>query len=176
MNEIKKTSPTKQPRRKKAEIAAIKTGLYQILEQDHPMTVRGVFYQAVSHGLVPKTEASYRATVDRLLVQMRERNELPYYWITDNGRWMRKPETHSSLESMLYQSQRMYRRALWDDQPDYVEIWIEKDAISGIFYDITSKWDVPLMVTRGYPSLSFLYEAADTIDGTGKPAYHLLFR
>ena len=125
--------------------------------------------------LVPKTEAAYRATVDRLLVQMRERDELPYHWITDNGRWMRKPETHSSLESMLYQSQGMYRRALWDDQPDYVEIWIEKDAISGIFYDITSKWDVPLMVTRGYPSLTFLYEAAETIDDIGKPSYIYYF-
>lgn len=29
--------------------------------------------------------------------------------------------------------------------------------------DVTDEWDVPLMVTRGYPSMSFLYSAADAI-------------
>ena len=72
--------------------------------------------------MVPKTEAAYRATVDRLLVQMRERNELPDYWITDNGRWMRKPSTNSSLESMLYHSQLSI-------MCEYVEaLWFESDC------------------------------------------------
>ena len=35
----------------------------------------------------------------------------------------------------------------------------------------TNPWDVPLMVTRGYPSLSYLYEAAEAIVNRGKPAY-----
>ena len=139
------------------------------------MTVRGVFYQAVSRGLVAKTENEYSNTIDRLLVNMRESGELPYQWITDNGRWMRKPRSYSSLETMLYHSHQMYRRALWDSQRNYVEVWIEKDAMSGVFYDVTSKWDVPLMVTRGYPSLTFLYEAAETIDGTEKPAFIYYF-
>ena len=47
------------------------------------------------------------------------------------------------------------------NQPDYVEIWLEKDALAGVVYTITERWDVPLYVTRGYPSLSYLYDAAE---------------
>jgi hypothetical protein len=52
----------------------------------------------------------------------------------------------------------------------YVEIWLEKDALAGVLYDVTSQWDVPLMVTRGYSSLSFLNSAAETIASVGKPS------
>ena len=41
--------------------------------------------------------------------------------------------------------------------------------------DVTADWDVPLMVTRGYPSLSYLYEAADAINGKGKPCHLYYF-
>lgn len=37
------------------------------------------------------------------------------------------------------------------------------------------KWDVPLMVTRGYPSLSFLHSAAEDIGASGKPTYLYYF-
>src|SRR5690606_16207709 len=37
------------------------------------------------------------------------------------------------------------------------------------------EWDVPLMVTRGYPSLSYLYSAAETIADAEKPAYLYYF-
>jgi hypothetical protein len=53
--------------------------------------VRGVFYQAVTRGLVAKTEAEYKRTVIRLLGIMRREGELPYGWIADETRWMRKP-------------------------------------------------------------------------------------
>src|SRR5262249_46578812 len=57
----------------------------------------------------------------------------------------------------------------------YVEIWLEKDALSGVIYPITSMYDVPLMVARGYASLSFLYNAAEYINTLYVPAhiYHL---
>lgn len=34
---------------------------------------------------------------------------------------------------------------------------------------MTGKWDVPLMVTRGFASVSYLWEAAEHIRGVGKP-------
>lgn len=154
-------SPTKTKiRRTKSDMEAIKAGLYDILAEQHPATVRGTFYQAVSRGLVPKTEAQYKGTVGRLLTQMRRDRDLPYDWLADNTRWMRKPKTYSSLESWLDISIQTYRRALWDSQEHYVEVWLEKDALAGMIYDVTREWDVPLMVTRGYPSLTFLQSSA----------------
>jgi hypothetical protein len=154
---------------------AIKQAIHQVLAETHPATVRQTFYQLVSRGAIAKTETEYKSTVVRLLTAMRRSGEIPFGWIADNTRWMRKPSSYSSLSDMLAESQRFYRRALWDDQDVYVEIWLEKDALSGVLYDVTAEFDVPLMVTRGYPSISYLYEAAEAIAETEKPAYLYYF-
>jgi hypothetical protein len=139
------------------------------------MTVRQLFYRLVSQGVIAKTEAEYKQTVIRLTGQMRLAGRIPFGWIADNTRWMRKPRTHSSLEEALEHTARTYRRSVWDDQDAYVEIWLEKDALAGVLCGVTEKWDVPLMVTRGFASLSFLYEAADAIEAEGKPAFLYYF-
>lgn len=139
------------------------------------MTVRQVFYQLVSLGVIDKTEGEYKATVVRLLANMRRAGEIPFGLIADNTRWMRKPTTYSSLEQALQRTAEHYRRSVWDDQDCYVEIWLEKDALAGVLYRITAEWDVPLMVTRGYPSLTFLNSAAETIDAEEKPTYLFYF-
>jgi hypothetical protein len=139
------------------------------------MTVRQVFYQLVAQGIIKKSEAEYKNTVCRLLVEMRRDSELPYGWIADNTRWMRKPDTYTSMEAMLANCQRTYRRALWDDQDAYVEIWLEKEALAGVLVDVTGKWDVPLMVTRGYPSVSFLHAAGEQISAKNCPVYLYYF-
>lgn len=150
---------------------AIRSGLYDILADQHPATVRGTFYQAVGRGLVGKTEAEYKTTVGRLLTEMRRSGRLPYGWLADNTRWMRKPQTYTSLQDMLELTAQTYRRALWGSQDAYVEVWLEKDALAGVLYEVTQEWDVPLMVTRGYPSVTFVHEAAEEIAHQGKPVF-----
>jgi hypothetical protein len=134
-----------------------------------------VFYQLVGLRVVDKTEAEYKTTVGRLLVEMRKDGEIPFGWIADNTRWMRKPRTYSSLRGMLELTKKTYRRALWDDQGAYVEIWLEKDALAGVLMQETREWDVPLMVTRGYPSVSYLHEAAMAIRQEAKPSFLYYF-
>jgi hypothetical protein len=146
-----------------------------LLEREQPMTVRQVFYRMVSLGQIAKTESEYKQTVVRLLGEMRCDGEIPFGWIADNTRWMRKPQTYSSLEKALQRTAQTYRRAVWDNQPAYVEVWLEKDALAGVVMDWTAAYDVPLMVTRGYPSLSFVYEAAEAIAQLEKPAYLYYF-
>ena len=141
---------------------AIRAAIYETVEADHPATVRQIFYRLVSTGVIAKTEAEYKGSVCRLLVELREAGRLPYSWIADNTRWMRKPRTFSSLEDALRSTAQHYRRNVWDDLDDYVEIWLEKDALAGVLMEETWVWDVPLMVTRGYPSLTYIYEAAST--------------
>ena len=174
--QINKTSPIKKrPRRSKDQIAVIRDALFDLLEAENPMTVRQVFYRMVSLGVIEKSEAAYKGTVCRLLALMRRERVLPFGWISDNTRWMRKPDTYSGMESALEYTARTYRRALWDMQDAYVEVWLEKDALAGVLYQETKAWDVPLMVTRGYPSLSYLYEAAEALAAQDKPSYLYYF-
>jgi hypothetical protein len=165
----------KKARRTKAEIEAICDGLHELVGKDNPITVRGAFYRAVSAGLVGKTQAEYKQTVQRLVLRMRRDGRMPHKWIADLTRWMRKPDTWSSLEDFQEYACTAYRRSVWDEQGAYVEIWCEKDALAGVLMEETAPWDVPLMVARGGCSETFLYEAAEHIKWLGKPAYLYYF-
>jgi hypothetical protein len=167
--------PIRRSRRSKQEMDLIRGAMFELLRREHPMTNRQVFYRLVSAGVIAKTEAEYKGTVTRLLSEMRLAGHIPFGWISDNTRWMRKPPTYTGVGAFLEQAARTYRRSLWDQSPDYVEIWIEKDALAGVVYDITAPFDVPLMVTRGYASLSFLHEAAEAIGNRGQPAHIYFF-
>lgn len=169
-NNVYVTSPIKRVRATKAEMEARLDRLIEIVDEIRPCTVRQVFYQAVVRGLIDKTEDGY-SKVQRALVDLRRSGRVEYSAIADNTRWMRKPTTYDNVEDMLYQTARLYRRNVWRDLPDYVEVWIEKDALAGVIYEITDLYDVPLMVSKGFASLSFLYEAASSISTTGKPTY-----
>lgn len=155
--------PIKRARRRKAEMAELRAGLYEIVAADQPMTVRQVFYRAVVAGLIEKSEGEYESTVARLLLEMRRAGQLPYSWIADNTRWMRKPKTYTGLADFIDRHQKTYRRDLWAEADTYIEIWCEKEALAGVLVDVTSGYDVPLMVSRGFASESYLYSAADAI-------------
>src|SRR5262249_29628996 len=140
-------SSIKRQRATKVEVEARREGLLDIIDDGKPMTVRQVFYQATVHNLVEKAETA------------------------DNTRWQRKPRTFDSVEAALKETARFYRKNLWADADAYIEIWLEKDALAGVIYPVTSMFDVSLMVARGYASLSFLYSAAEYINNLEVPAY-----
>jgi hypothetical protein len=154
----------------KSEVEARRAALFSIVANMKPMTVRQVFYQATVRGLVEKAETGYNK-VQTDLTQMRRAGDLPCDWLADNTRWQRKPRTFDSVEHALNETARLYRKSLWADADAYVEIWLEKDALAGVILPVTTTYDVPLMVARGYASLSFLHSAADAIGDLDVPTY-----
>lgn len=65
-----------------------------------------------------------------------------------------------------------YRRNVWATQPRYLECWLEKDALSGIFERILRPYGVTLNVGRGYDGWDSIRNAAERylpwteVDGT----------
>jgi hypothetical protein len=170
MNGVYLASHVKRRRSTRAEVEDRRDALLDIVAAMQPMTVRQVFYQATVRALVDKTEPGYDI-VQRDLVLMRRSLVLPYHWLADNTRWQRKPRTFRNVVAALEHTAQFYRRDLWADADRYVEIWLEKDALAGVMYPVTSQYDVPLMVARGYASLSFLHTAAQYIAGLEVPAF-----
>ena len=72
--------------------------------------------------------------------------------IADATRWMRKLRNYDSIEDTLRSTAALYRKALWRDATELIEVWAEKDALAGLIYPVTEQYDVPLMVTRGFSS------------------------
>jgi hypothetical protein len=164
------TSRINRRRATKAEVEERRGKLFEIVKAMRPMTVRQVFYQATVRGIVDKTEAGY-TRVQTDLVLMRKAGVLPYGWLADNTRWQHKPHTCANIEDALKETAACYRKALWANAEVYVEFWLEKDALASVIYEVTAAYDVPLMVARGYASLSFLHGAAEYINTLDVPAY-----
>lgn len=155
-------SPVKRARRTNIELEELDAAIIAAVEADYPVTLRGVYYRAVSASAVPKTENGYKAVGRRLLVLRRD-GRISYDKITDGTRYVLHQTVHDDVEDALNETARLYRRNLWRDQHLRIHLFTEKDAISGVVAPIAYQWCVPLGVLRGYCSESFAWEMAAEI-------------
>lgn len=167
-------SRIKRSRATKSEMEHRAEALIEIVERSAPCTVRQVFYQAAVHGIVEKSEDGY-AKVQRHLVELRRAGLIPFSSIADNTRWRRKPITFDNITEAIEHAAQSYRRSVWSEVDTYVEVWLEKDALAGVLMPVTEIYDIPLMVSRGYSSLTYLHEAATYMRGLGKKVVILHF-
>jgi hypothetical protein len=146
------------PNKKRSSLESRHTDdIESILADDHPMTVRQVFYQLVTRRVIEKTEEQYQGTVIRLLTSMRLEDEISFDWIIDETRQTRETQTFD-----------FYRRSALRACDDYLEIWSEKEALAGLIYDAASKYDVPVLVSKGMPSLTQIYSCARNVARAAK--------
>ena len=169
MNQVYGSSAIKRHRRGKAEIEAIHLAIHAVLEQDNPQSVRHVYYRLAGQ-FVDKTEAGYR-TVQHQLLKLREDGVVPWDWVSDGTRWRRQNQSFDSKAQAVAYVAEIYRRDLWMRTPAYVEVWCESDSMAGVLIEETDRYNVPLMVSRGFSSRTFLYSSARAIGRQTRPAY-----
>lgn len=139
----------------------------EVLAAHHPMTVRQVYYQLVSRQVIENTRSQYQA-VSGLLVEARKEGVIPWEWIEDRLRRPRPVSMWNSLADFAETARRAYRRNVWATQPHSLEVWLEKDALSGIFEDVLRPYGVTLNVGRGYDGWDSIHNAAQRYgDGEG---------
>ena len=121
-------SPIKRQRATKAEMEERAEFFIDYASEHGPVTVRGLYYQTEVASLpgISKDDKDYDK-VQRQVLHLRREGRLDYSNIADATRWMRKPKTHDSIEEALKATGQLYRKNLWLDADDYVEIWVEKD-------------------------------------------------
>ena len=168
--EFNSASRLKRSRRTKQEIHQLHKAMVAIIGEQQPMTLRQLFYALVVRGLIEKTENEYEAVGIQLL-RLRRQGIVPWAAIANNTRWVRRTRTYRNLQHALEATAEFYRRDLWTDADTRVEFWCEKDALAGVLSDITNVYDVPLYVSRGFASDSYLYQAAESIIADGRPCF-----
>jgi len=146
----------------------------KILEKEKPASSRQIFYRLESMGVVEKSKAGYRK-VQRAILAMRRKGYVPYDHVVDHGRWVREPLTHDGLVDAMEYYAETYRRDIWANQSEYVLVWIEKNALSGVVKEVTDVYAVPLYVGVGYSSESYLWETAERLKGIKKPIHLYYF-
>lgn len=143
--------------------------------EGYRLTLRQLYYQLVSRDVIANRVQEY-AKLSTLLVKGRmagvvdwdaieDRLRVPFlpYWVHDTG--------HAIKDTI-----EQYRLNRQKGQDVYVELWVEKDALSGVLKRITSKYHINLMVNRGYSSCTAMHDAYERLreqEGNGKDTYIL---
>jgi len=147
---------------------------YDVLKEYNPMTLRQVYYQLVSKHFIENKLSEYQR-LSSALVKARQMNSIPWDWIEDRVRQPKIISMWNDLPDFIETVKVAYRKNVWNNQSDYIEIWLEKDALSGIFENITRKYGVTLVVGRGYNSWSAYKEAIDRFSQLDKKNIYILY-
>lgn len=143
----------------------------QYADEGYELSLRQLYYRFIATDAFPdsridpvlgtkNTERNYKWLGD-LVSKARVAGLIDWDHIQDRGRetvggdggW-RSPE--SAMRSIT----RAYGITHWDGQPEYVEVWVEKDALSQVIQQVAGRWDVSSFACKGSPSTSAMHEAA----------------
>ena len=109
------------------------------------LTVRQIYYRLVAKKIIRNIKQACNR-YGRILVNLRRRRPDVDARIVDRTR-------------PLF----LGKASLWKEQKYYVEVWLEKDALSSLVKQVTSVYGCALQVTRGYPSLSVLRDLSERV-------------
>ncbi len=136
--------------------------------EEGSMTVRRCFYILVGKNLIKNSTGSYQL-LSQHLVKARELGVVDWNLITDRHRTFLKRYTSNCFEDAFEEVCKDYRKNSMLLQDNYVEVWVEKDAVSGVIYEFTYGLDVPLFVGKGFSSVTYLKKASDRFASQDKP-------
>ncbi len=127
--------------------------------QGYRLTLRQLYYQFVSKDLIPNTPRSYK-NLGSAINDGRLAGKIDWDAIEDRVRVPKTSSQWEDIESLVDSAVAAYRLPRWKGQDNYVELWVEKDALAGVLQPLAEEFHVTLMVNRGYSSQSAMYESA----------------
>ena len=122
------------------------------------LTLRQLYYQLVSRDVIPNKQNEY-AKLSKLLKEGRMAGIVDWDAIEDRLRKPSSPSSFESPEEILRAAINQYALPRQNGQKIYVEVWVEKDALSGVLKRVTEKYHVPILVNRGYSSASAMFDS-----------------
>lgn len=128
-------------------------------EQGYKLTLRQLYYQLVVQNIFANLQKNY-AKLSDLLGEARMTGLCDWTVIEDRIRVPKFPNEWDDINDAMNTLIAVYRRKRWNDQENYVEVWVEKDALSGVLEPITREFHVHLLVNRGYSSISAMHDSA----------------
>jgi hypothetical protein len=138
--------------------------------QGYDLSLRQLYYQLVAKNIVPNTEKSYKR-VGSIVSDARLAGLVDWDMIRDRGRSTLSNPHWEDPAHFMESAAPQYRIDLWEDQPCYVEVFVEKQALEGVLEPVCRELDIPFTSNKGYSSSSAMYDAGKRFvraAGTGK--------
>ena len=132
--------------------------------QGYDLTLRQLYYQFVARDLIKNKLTEYKR-LGSIINDARLAGMIDWDHITDRTRAMDSNSHWESPESIVNAVAEQFRYDLWEDQPNRVEVWVEKEALAGVFERVCRELDIAWFSCRGYVSQSELWSAAMRMKG-----------
>ena len=140
---------------------ALRNLCYDILEEIHPATVRAVCYRLFVLKAIPDMSMNSTAKISRILTRAREDGFIPWAWIVDETRDLERVPQWEDPAAYVEAVRRSYRRDLWVQQPQRVEIWSEKGTMRGTLGPVLDRYGVGFRVMHGFSSATVMKDIAE---------------
>lgn len=159
----------------KDQLQIINKIIEEYSKQGYRLTLRQLYYQLVSRDIIANNLKEY-AKLSKLLVQGRMAGVVDWDAIEDRIRVPFVPYWVRDVEHAIKDTIEQYRLDRMGNQDVYIEVWVEKDALSGVLRRITSHYHINLMVNRGYSSCTAMHDASERIKAKqGDKACYILY-
>lgn len=144
----------------------------QYQAQGLKLTVRQMYYQFVARGLMPSGQREYKKIVNAL-TKARYSGRFGLDLIEDRTRTVHQGKftrNDDDIDAALNQASDWVRempsfflaRDRWYNQPVHVSVWVEKEALAGIFEPVCNQLGVSWLACKGCPSVSALWDWVKT--------------
>ncbi len=145
-------------------------------EMGYKLTLRQLYYRLVSQNTVANEVKSYDR-LSHVLTEGRMGGLVDWSAIEDRIRVPNLPYFNDDVEDAIQAAHDLYRLDRQVGQDNYIELWVEKDAISNVLKIKTHHYGIRLMVNRGYSSTTAMYDAYNRIQRAIKEGQqaHILY-
>lgn len=144
-------------------------------EKGYVLTLRQMYYQLVARGYIENSQRSYK-NVGKTISDGRTAGLIDWNVIIDRLRGIRGQDHQSSPIFAIYDLSKNYCIDKWAGQSNYVEVWVEKDALIDVVGRACGAIDTPYTSDRGYTSTTAIRDAAQRfIDRKDKDGRYIIY-
>lgn len=126
------------------------------------LTLRQLYYQFVSRDLLENSVRAYKR-LGKIINDARLAGLIDWLAIEDRTRNVRANYHYRNPAEIIRDCADDYEIDKWSDQEFRPEVWIEKDALTGIISDVCHKHDISFFSCRGYVSQSEMWAASERL-------------
>lgn len=128
-------------------------------EQGYNLTLRQLYYQFVARDIIPNNQRMYD-NLGALINNARLAGLVDWRSIEDRTRNVKNTYHWQDPRRLLESAAKQFDINKWEGQRNYVEVWVEKDALVEVIGKAASRYDTPYFSCRGYVSQSEMWGAA----------------
>lgn len=144
-------------------------------QYDYNLTVRQIYYRLISdpYNLFNNTKSNYNG-FDKKLTKAREEGLIDWTRIEDRTRQSIGGEDKISeetpeqfLQSYLWTLKncwKYYDKKMWTSQQKFIEVWVEKDALSSLVSQASQKYRALTFPSRGYSSFTEMKKTVERLE------------